>query len=148
MDCLWALVFSGTWWAITRDLRASIVIALAVVSHWLLDVASHVPDMPLAPANATKIGLGLWRSVPATLAVEGSLWVAAAWLYARATKPRDAIGRWSFWGFVVFVTVLYGANIFGPPPPDVRVVAWVNLSLVAALIWPAWFDAHRVGKHD
>jgi hypothetical protein len=148
MDCAWGAVFGGIFWAATRDLRASIVIALAVVSHWVLDAASHIPDMPLVPSNAIKIGLGLWRSLPATLVVEGALWAAGLWLYARTTTPRDAIGRWSYWVFVVFLTALYAGNLFGPPPPNVRIVAWVNLSLIIALGWPAWFDAHRVVKHN
>ena len=33
--------------------------ALAVVSHWVLDVATHLPDMPLSPWGGTLLGLGI-----------------------------------------------------------------------------------------
>ena len=43
--------------------------AALVLSHWVLDFASHRPDMPLWPGGP-KVGLGLWYSLPATLVVE------------------------------------------------------------------------------
>ena len=41
--------------------RSAIVVAAVVVSHWLLDFASHRPDMPLVPGDETRFGLGLWK---------------------------------------------------------------------------------------
>ena len=50
--------------------RAAIpLVAGLVVSHWLLDWITHRPDMPLSPGGP-HLGLGLWNSVPWTLAVE------------------------------------------------------------------------------
>ena len=39
-----------------------VVTLLLVVSHWVLDVVTHIPDMPLYP-NGPKFGLGLWNSI-------------------------------------------------------------------------------------
>jgi hypothetical protein len=39
----------------------------------------HRLDLPIAPDLPWKAGLGLWNSVPGTLAVEATLFVAAVW---------------------------------------------------------------------
>ena len=143
LDAAWSVLAGGLWWLWRRDGRGAVVIGLAVMSHWVLDVVSHVPDVPLWPGGQTRLGLGVWRSVAATVLVEGALWVAAVALYARVTRARDRIGRWGFRAFVVVLTLLYAAGFAGPPPPDIRVVAWTNLAMVLFLLWPAWFDRHR-----
>jgi membrane-bound metal-dependent hydrolase YbcI (DUF457 family) len=140
---VWSLLAGALWWLWRRDRRGAVVIGLVVLSHWVLDVVSHVPDVPLWPGGDARLGLGLWRSVSGTVLVEGGLWVAAVALYARATRARDRIGRWGFWTFVAVLTLMWTASLAGPPPPDVRVVAWSNLAMVLFLAWPAWFDRHR-----
>ncbi len=117
-------------------------IAIGVVSHWFLDFVTHRPDMPLWPGGP-KVGLGLWNSVPATIAVEAAMFAAALWIYVRTTRPRDGVGRWALFGFVVLVLVIYAANAMGSAPPSQRAVAWVTLSLWLLPIWAAWFDRHR-----
>ena len=46
----------------TRCASRVIVVLALVVSHWVLDVVTHIPDMPLYPGGP-KFGLGLWNSV-------------------------------------------------------------------------------------
>jgi len=43
---------------------------IGVLSHWVLDVVTHVQDMPVAPGVATMVGLGLWRSAVGTVIIE------------------------------------------------------------------------------
>src|SRR5262245_46889845 len=57
-----------------------LVLAVLVVSHWVLDFVTHVPDMPLYPGGP-RFGLGLWNSVAGTLAVETVMFVAGVWMY-------------------------------------------------------------------
>src|SRR5712671_4244163 len=62
MAVVWAVVFV----LLTRRVstrQASLWIALAVVSHWVLDWITHGPDLPLLPRLGPKVGLGLWNSV-------------------------------------------------------------------------------------
>jgi membrane-bound metal-dependent hydrolase YbcI (DUF457 family) len=146
LDLFWALAAGGMFWAWKRDRRGAAVIAAAVLSHYLLDWVSHAPDMLLWPGGQLKTGLGLWRSMAGTVVVEGSLWVVGLALYLRYTRPVDRIGRWSFWLYVAVMTALYGSSLFGPPPADMRPVAFVNLLTVLFLIWPAWFDRHRAAR--
>ena len=98
-----------------------LVIASLVVSHWVLDVITHRPDMPLYPGSP-KFGLGLWNSIPLTMAVEVPLYAVGVWIYMRTTRARDGIGRWAFAAFVPFLVFVYIANIVGPPPPSVAAI--------------------------
>ena len=68
--------------------RAFLIIFGLVVSHWVLDYLTHRPDMPLYPGSA-KFGLGLWNSIPLTIAIEVAMFGAGVWLYLRATRARD-----------------------------------------------------------
>jgi membrane-bound metal-dependent hydrolase YbcI (DUF457 family) len=138
----WALLTAGIYWAATKYGRGALWIAIGVVSHWFLDFVTHRSDMPLWPGGP-KVGLGLWNSVPATIAVEAVMFAVALWIYVRATRPRDGVGRWAFVAFVVLVLVIYAANAMSPAPPSEGAVAWVTLSLWLLPVWAAWFDRHR-----
>jgi membrane-bound metal-dependent hydrolase YbcI (DUF457 family) len=138
----WALLAAGTYWAATRYRPGAVWIGIGVVSHWILDFVTHRPDMPLWPGGP-KVGLGLWYSVPGTVAVEAAMFAAAIWLYVRTMRPRDGVGRWSFVAFVVLVLAIYAANAMSPAPPSARAVAWVTLSLWLLPLWAAWFDRYR-----
>src|SRR5262249_29317261 len=91
------------------------VIAALVVSHWVLDVLTHRPDMPLFPGGP-KLGLGLWNSVPATLVVELVLFAVGLAIYLRTTRSSSVSGRWGLVGLVAVLLVSYLANLAGPPP--------------------------------
>lgn len=140
----WGVLF-GVLYAMRtrRGARTAIAIAALVVSHWVLDFVSHRPDMPIVPGGA-KYGLGLWYSVPATIIVESVMFAASLWIYIRATRARDAIGRRGLWGLVGFLVIAYIANIAGGPPPSVTAI-WIAGLAGAALLLAAgaWVDAHR-----
>ena len=118
------------------------VIAALVVSHWILDFVTHRPDMPLYPGSA-KLGLGLWNSIPATLVVELVMYGLGLWIYMRATRAKDAIGRWAFLTLAVFLVITYFANI-GSAPPSLTAL-WVLAFAGAAVLtmWAWWADRHR-----
>jgi hypothetical protein len=140
--CGWGALFAILYWAVTRYTRGAVVIAFSVVSHWILDFVTHRPDMPLYPGGA-RVGLGLWNSVPATMAVELAMYAAGAWLYLTATRARDRIGTYGVWAFLAFGLVAYVGNIAGPPPPDTRTLTIVTLTLWLVPLWAWWFDRHR-----
>ena len=142
----WAVLFAALYWVWTRYLAGAVTIALAVVSHWLLDLVTHRPDLPLYPGGTTLVGLGLWNSVAGTVAVEGLLLVAGVWVYAAMTRPRDRTGRYAFWSFIALLVVLYVSSLLGPPPPSVTAMAVVGLSAWLFVFWAAWFDRHRTEK--
>lgn len=145
MGVVWGGLFGAAYFLVTRYRTGAWVIALAVVSHWVLDVATHVPDMPLSPGSPTRLGFGLWRSVPATVAVEAVMFAVGVWLYTTATKPRDAIGRYAWWALVLLTTVAYVGNLRGSAPRTVTALAWVAIIGSAVTIVLAWWaDRHRI----
>ena len=144
MLALWGVLLGAAWMAVRRGvIRDAAVIAAVVVSHWVLDALTHRPDMPLAPGGGVKVGVGLWESIPATLAIEGTLFLLCVAGYVRATHARDAIGHWALWSLVAFLVLVYIASFMGPPPPSTGAVAWTALSMWLLVAWGYWIDAHR-----
>src|SRR5678815_4068740 len=77
--CLWGIFFGLVCARIVHDRRMLVVGAVLVASHWVLDWLTHRPDMPLYPGSI-KLGVGLWTSSPATVAVELVLFVGGVWV--------------------------------------------------------------------
>jgi hypothetical protein len=138
----------GLVYAIGRraGLVASLTLAVLVVSHWVLDVLTHRPDMPITLHGARRLGLGLWDSLPGTLVVELLLFAAGVAVYLRATRARDRVGRLAFWALVAFLVIVYLANLFGPPPPSVAAVAWSAEAIWLLVAWGYWIDRHREAR--
>lgn len=135
-------------WAVARRVlspRAAGVTGLLVFSHWPLDLVVHRPDLPLWPGGPVA-GLGLWRSVTGTIVVEGLLLASALWLYVRATRPRDAAGRWALAGLVSLCTAIWMTQPWSPPPPGATAVALGALILWLLLPWSHWIETHRTSR--
>ena len=137
--CGWGLAFGAIYWAMRRTrISAAVTVALLIVSHWVLDYITHRPDLPLTLTGADRFGLGLWNSVPATLAVESTIFGAGLLLYLRETTPRDRIGSIGLWTLVGFPALTiptglsdgglpYGMQLAGSAGGDdrlLRVASW------------------------
>ena len=145
MAGVWGALFGWVYTRVTTYRTGGVVIFWGVVSHWVLDVVSHTPDMPLAPGLDIKIGLGLWNSVMATVVVESLLFLIGVWLYVGATRSRDRIGTWAWWGLVGVLVLLYAVSVNSPPPPSVVAMVTVGFILQLVLLgWAWWADRHRM----
>jgi len=140
---LWAVLFGVAYQALRRYPRGALVCGLAVVSHWLLDLLTHRPDLPLVPGSDARVGLGLWSSLPATLAVELAVFAIGVFLYLRTTRALDRTGSVALWALVGFLLVVYAGNILGPPPPSVSAIAWLGQAQWLLVAWGYWIDRHR-----
>ena len=139
----WSVALGVVYFLISRYKVGAWVCGGAVLSHWILDFFTHQPDLLLWPGGASRWGLGLWNSLPATLAVELSIFAVGLWLYSQGTRPRDRTGRWAFWALVIFLLTIHGANILGPPPPHVAGIAWMGQAQWLIVLWGYWVDRHR-----
>ncbi len=139
----WGTVFALLYRMHTGYARGALVVALLVLSHWALDFVTHRPDMPLYPGGP-RLGLGLWNSVPATLIIEGLMFVLAIWIYVTTTRARDRVGRYAFWALIAVLLVSYVSAAAGPPPPSVRVLAIGGIVFGwLFVLWAGWVDRRR-----
>lgn len=139
----WGALFAGLYHRRTGYARGALVIALAVVSHWVLDFVTHRPDMPLYPGGP-KLGLGLWNSAAGTIVVEGAMLVVGLWTYLRATRARDGVGRYGLAALLAVLALSYVASLVGGPPPSMRAVEIGGIIFGWLFVWwAAWVDKHR-----
>lgn len=147
MLAIWSGLFAAAHFWRKHNLPAAIVLFAVAFSHWVLDLISHRPDMPLIPGGNTVLGFGLWNSIPATLIVEGGLWLLAIIVYARSSRAKSRLGVLAFWIGVIMLSLIWYANINASMDPD-RVSGGVggliSFSLVTA--WAYWVDHLRTSK--
>ena len=139
----WAVLIGGLHLLLMRDRRSAFVLGLLVLSHWVLDLLVHKPDLQILPWSDTVVGLRLWTSLTLTLALEVPLFMLGVWLYARSTRARDAAGRWGLVGLVLFLFVVYAGNVLGSPPPSVSAIAWIGQLQWLLVLLGYWVDRHR-----
>ena len=96
----------------------ALVMALAVVSHWLTDLLVHTPDLPLLGNNSPKLGFGLWHNAAATYVLEAILVLAALVYYLRQSVANSWVGNYGMILFVVFMLVVNYLNMFVLPASE------------------------------
>ncbi len=145
---IWAgLAYALFRWVIVKKNSVAIVVALAVFSHWLLDLIVHTPDLPLWNDASPKLGFGLWNNAVATYSIEAILLLSALWLYLRSTTATTAVGKYGMSMFVIFLLLVNVVNIFGPLGGDSKMVLAIS-ALTAYLVFAAvafWLDTKRSG---
>jgi membrane-bound metal-dependent hydrolase YbcI (DUF457 family) len=139
---LWTGLAAATFLALRRDRAAAALVGACVLSHWLLDVVSHRPDVPVG-WHGPYLGLGLWSSVPASIAVEEAMLAAGVLLYLRATRPRNRAGSWGLGALAIALAGLGVAGYLAPPPPGIVQLAVGNLAFLLLLLAAHAVDRQR-----
>ena len=131
---LFALAFAAAVWLASRSRTAAMLGGAVVLSHWLLDLLVHVPDLTIA-GNPPKLGMGLWNYPAVEMPLELAITFGALWLYVRAWRPapiRVVV-------LAALLLALQGFNWFGPVEPEVTpatsVLAFVAYGLVTLAAW-------------
>ncbi len=138
----WGAILGIVYFLAKRDGRTALVVGSLVPTHWLLDFIAHRPDMPIYPGGA-KYGLGMWNSLPLTIVVEYAVFAAGIAIYLGVTRAKDRTGNLALWSLFGLLAVLYICSEFGPPPPNVTVLAESALAIWLTVPWAAWADRHR-----
>jgi hypothetical protein len=115
----WSVALALVWLIVARGVkgrgREAIVVGLAVLSHWILDLPMHTRDLQIVPWSATRVGLGLWNHRGAALATELIVFVFGVACYVRSFPAKDARGRRPM---QIFVAVLFVLTVVTPYLPD------------------------------
>ena len=119
-------------------------IAALVFSHYVLDVITHRPDMPITLGGSRRLGFGLWNHPGTTLAAESLMFIIGTTIYMSATRARDRIGRVGLYALIVVLVAIYFAALYGPPPPSSGAVAAAGHLSWLFVIWAYWVDRHIV----
>ena len=116
----------------------------AVLSHFLLDLIVHRPDLPLLLDDSCKVGLGLWNHVTASYLAEAAVLVGGLWIYLRATTGEGFGGGYGVVILTVVLLLLSAANFAGPAPPSVTALAVSGLAGYVVITGAAfWLDGKR-----
>jgi membrane-bound metal-dependent hydrolase YbcI (DUF457 family) len=140
----WSVLFAVPFLR-TRGKRAALIVGACVFSHFILDVVTHRPDMPVAPGLPQRMGLGLWKSLPASIVVESLLFAGGIALYVRGTRPVSKMGSVGLWALVILLTAIWLSGVFLPPPPNIQAVAVSILVMILIVIgWSRAIDRARL----
>jgi len=134
MGAFWALLAGIIYRSFTKDLKSAVIVGLAVLSHWFLDLVVHIPDLPLTPFGTIKVGFGLWNSLALTLLLESVIFFTGVYLYAKNTKAVNAKGKWGLWVLVSFFVLANLFNMFGPPPEDSVIVMFFSFAILQLIL--------------
>ncbi|MBY0421624.1 MAG: hypothetical protein K2Q06_04915 [Parvularculaceae bacterium] len=147
MAVVWSAVFAGlARFALgVRSSGALLLLALAVFSHWVLDLLVHAPDLALWPTDdAPKLGLAAWRDPALTLLLEFGVLFAGFALYMGATRARGVAGRIGPFVLLLILIGLFAYNHYAPVPPNSAVAAGSALAAYTVLAVLAWLLCDRL----
>jgi hypothetical protein len=142
---LWSLVAYVAYRAIRAfgaSHRAAWLVALAVFSHWVLDLVVHRRDLPLYD-NAAKVGLGLWNYPALALLLEVAVLFGGMFLYLRSTTATTGLGRYGMPVFGVVMLAVQAFVFFGPPPSSDRAAVTAIGSYALFAVVAGWLERRR-----
>lgn len=129
-----AVMFAALIWLASKDRVAALIAGAVVLSHWLLDLLVHVPDLTLA-GSPPKLGFGLWNHPAIEMPLEVGITLGALWWYAKVRQPA----RLPVLTLVAVLLGLQAVNWFGPVEPEVTagtsLLAFFAFGLATVLAW-------------
>lgn len=145
MLLVWAALFALIYRIVKgSNTAAMIMLAALVLSHYVLDVITHRPDMPVTIGGSMKLGLGLWNFPGTALATESAMFIIGTAFYSSATRAKDRIGHIGMYALIVVMVALFFAALYGPPPPSTAALAVGGHFTWLFVVWAYWVDRHRV----
>ena len=143
---MWALIGAAVYYSwptrdTSRHWQAAALVGAAILSHFLLDLVVHAPDLPVWGQDSRKLGLGLWNHPTATLLLELVTLAAGVAVYVGFRSRRHPVRAGRLGSLVLVLVAIYLLSLFGPPPPSVTAIAVADIiGLVALAAFAAWAD--------
>jgi hypothetical protein len=145
--CVWAAGFGAVAGLVMRSRLAALIAAAMVVSHWLIDLLVHRPDLTLA-GTPPKLGLGLWNMPLIEKPLELAMAFGALAFYASRTRPASPRAWLALVVLAVVLGVVQTIDWFGPRTTVVDagqpITALAAYSVIAALA--VWVQSTRQNR--
>ena len=120
--------------------RLFLLVAVVVLSHFVLDGLVHVAGLPLVGENSPKLGLGLWNHLRLELTLETVMAIAGMAIYWKLSgASRSGLSRYGMAIFVMLVTAMTWTQLSATTPPSTQSMT------VSLLIVPLAFSAIAYG---
>lgn len=139
----WSVLLMLLYLAMRRSRRSAITVGALVFSHYILDLITHRPDLPVTIDGDARLGLGLWNYPGTTLAVESGIFLIGIAMYVSVTRERDRVGKIALLALIAALGAIYFAALYGPPPPNSEAVATAGHLSWLFVLWAYWVDRHR-----
>jgi hypothetical protein len=78
--------------------------------------------------------------------VEFGLFGIGAYLYSTVTTAKNKTGTYAFIALLAFLVVMHAGNLFGPPPPNVEMIAVAGNAMWLFVLWGWWIEKNRALK--
>jgi hypothetical protein len=124
----------------SRRSKLAWALALAVFSHFVLDLIVHVPDLPVFGQGSIKLGLGLWRACL-------SHWLLNFFRCGRSGRLSALGSAFPGQAFLIGGTVVFtaaGPYLPGEVPPPL-VLALSSLVTLIVIVLLGFVVEGRVG---
>jgi hypothetical protein len=103
------------WLGLTYTKSASLIISVAVFSHWILDLIAHPRDLAIYD-NTLKVGFGLWNYRDPEFALEIALLAIGIVLYL-ARNAMPAIRKGAIIAFGIALVIVQIGDTYVPRTP-------------------------------
>jgi hypothetical protein len=117
-----ALVWSGVAFGVyktisgrTASYTAAWIVALAVFSHWILDLIVHRPDLAIYD-DAFKVGFGLWNYKGLEFGLEIAILTGGILIFFRRNVVSSRMRRFAIIIFGSLLVLIQAGNTFGSRP--------------------------------
>ena len=146
---VWGAAFALLIYAATKNAVGAWLGGAVVVSHWLLDLLVHRPDLTLA-GSPPKFGFGLWNYPAIAMPLELLVIGGAFAFYLMHTRKRPGRGNVPLILLLVLLLAFQAVDWFGAKPeafdPSIAVMALLSYTLASIAAW--WLGKSREPAGD
>ena len=146
MVIFWGILLGFITRLFIKNFKIPVIIFLAVVSHWFLDLIVHRPDLPVIPGNPLLLGFGLWNLPYISFTLEGIIFLAGLYYYYNVTSAKNKFGKYGLIALIVILIVIQIGNMLGSAPPDVSAIAWAGQLQWLFVVLAFFTDKNRIAK--
>jgi hypothetical protein len=143
---IWGLLFGIIYYMVKKKKKTAILLGFLVLSHWILDFFTHIPDLPLTPWSSYKVGLGLWNYPATTIIIESIIFIGGIIIYLKNSALKSKGAYISLFILILLLALTYASSFFSPPPTSTNLLAKLALIQWLFVLWAYLTDSPGKNK--